>query len=78
MKQNFCGTCGAKIGQCQHTVSEEKDEEFDPLTGLLISGAVGYLTGSAILGGLVGGNYIGGVVGDVANDDSGFGLDDLL
>lgn len=75
-RQTYCGTCGERNGDCRHT--NGSDDSFDPLTGLLISGAVGLLTGSAILGGLVGGNYLGGIVGDVLEADDGFGLDDLL
>ena len=35
------------------------------LSSTLISGAIGYATGSAILGGLVGGDLVGGIVGDL-------------
>lgn len=75
-QRNYCGTCGAVTGNCEHT--NRTNTDYDPLTGLIISGAVGYMTGSAILGGLIGGDFLGGVVGDVMESDDGFGLDDFL
>jgi len=77
-RQNFCGTCGQRNGTCRHTDERARDSGFDPLTGLLISGAVGFLTGSAILGGLIGGNFLGGVVGDELEDDDGLGFEDFF
>jgi len=48
------------------------------LLNVVVSAGVGYLTDSAILGGLVGGSFLGGVVGDILGDDEGFSLDDFL
>lgn len=35
----------------------------------LLSGVIGYVTNSGLLGGLLGGNLLGGVLGDALNDD---------
>jgi hypothetical protein len=35
------------------------------LTDVLLSGAIGYATGSALLGGFLGGSFEGGIAGDL-------------
>ena len=46
--------------------SKLDEDEFDKF---LISGIIGYATGSALLGGLLGGDLLGGIVGDLLDDD---------
>jgi len=50
---------------------ETKDKDKKPLItdDRLISGVIGYATGSAIIGGLLGGDIIGGVIGDALEGD---------
>lgn len=54
--------------------SSSSNDDDDNTTNLLVSGAIGYVTDSALLGGLVGGSMLGGIIGDVLNtDESGDG-----
>lgn len=55
-----------QIRAVKRKVSSDDFEKF------LISGAIGALTGSALLGGLLGGSFLGGLLGDLfeGTDDS--------
>lgn len=44
---------------------KEKTSSGSDLSSTLISGAIGYATGSALLGGFLGGSFEGGIVGDL-------------
>ncbi len=46
--------------------SKTSDEEFSKF---LISGVIGVVTGSTIIGGLLGGSFLGGFVGDLLEGD---------
>jgi hypothetical protein len=52
---------------------EEYEEVIEQKKGLdsdfLVSAALGFATGSSLLGGLVGGDLFGGVVGDLMDGD---------
>lgn len=50
---------------------QSTDDQFEKF---LISGAIGFATGSTLVGGLLGGDLIGGLVGDLleGTDDSIF------
>lgn len=65
-----CKKCGEYQEDCECS--------SDAILGGVVSAGVGYLTDSAILGGIVGGSFIGGVVGDILGDDEGFSFDDFL
>lgn len=67
-----CKHCNKKVNgshyckSAKRTISEDSDGDF------LLSAAVGYVTNSAIIGGLAGGNMAGGIVGDIINGGSLF------
>lgn len=42
------------------------DDEFEKF---LVSGVIGFATGSSIIGGLLGGSLLGGLFGDLAEGD---------
>lgn len=50
---------------------QSSDSDFEKF---LISGVIGYATGSSVVGGLLGGDLLGGIVGDLleGDDDSIF------
>ena len=52
-------------------IEKNKVSEID---GVLLSAAIGALSGSAVVGGLIGGSFLGGFLGDVleGTDDSWF------
>lgn len=52
-------------------IKENRDSKIDDV---LLSSAIGALTGSAVVGGLIGGSFLGGFLGDVleGTDDSWF------
>ncbi len=58
----------SEIEEIKRRSSEDEFEEF------LISGVIGYATGSSIVGGLLGDSLLGGLMGDLleGDDDSIF------
>lgn len=50
----------------QYVGKNTGDESKD---GALLSGVIGYVTNSGIVGGLLGGSLLGGILGDALNDD---------
>lgn len=57
-----------EIREIKSQLNEDQFEKF------LISGIIGFATGSALVGGLLGGDLLGGFVGDIfeGTDDSWF------
>lgn len=46
-------------------IEKNRDNKIDDV---LLSAAIGALTGSAVVGGLIGGSFLGGFLGDVLED----------
>ena len=57
-----------EVNKIKARSSSKEFEEF------LVSGVIGFATGSSVVGGLLGGSLLGGLMGDLAegNDDSIF------
>ena len=64
----------AEVAAIKRELNVASSTSNDKLESLLISGAVGAITGSTIIGGLVGGSFLGGFLGDAVEgtDDSWF------
>ena len=52
-----------EIAEIKSKLDEDAFDKF------LISGIIGYATGSGLLGGLLGGSLLGGIFGDLLDDD---------
>ena len=52
-----------EIAEIKANTSDSDFEKF------LISGIIGFATGSTIIGGILGGDFVGGLVGDLLGDD---------
>jgi hypothetical protein len=55
--------------EVQAIKNQSSNEDFEKF---LVSGVIGFVTGSSIVGGLLGGSFLGGLLGDFAEgtDDS--------
>ncbi len=70
---------GKKITETDYMLLDDWDQEdykyIGSTTGnkstddILLSGVIGYVTNSGIIGGLLGGSLLGGILGDALNDD---------
>lgn len=67
-------TINGKYYTEQEIAAIKRKSSDDQLSSFLISGAIGYATGSSIIGGLLGGSLLGGLTGDLleGGDDSIF------
>lgn len=67
----YCKHCGQQVTRdsSYHDCEKKGLLHIDQDSSFLVSGVIGAVTDSAVLGGLLGGDIVGGVLGDILDGD---------
>lgn len=65
----YCTHCGEPVKSSSHYCKKKGLLNVDEDDSFLVSGIIGAVSDSALLGGLLGGSLLGGALGDVLDGD---------